>query len=213
MAWTTPETAVAGQVLTAAYLNTNLVDNMNSLVEAGTALPSSPSDGQSFYYVADTTNGVVWHLRYRSASASAYKWEFVGGESIGGTILTSQGLGATVNTWADLATAGPSLTLPLAGDYRFRWGAYVKNDSGLGSILGIGLRFGATDPTAAPGLGIRWTAGITVASTNNPGQSVSGEDVATAQTASTIVKAVYRQNNSNCNFGNRYLYASPVRVG
>ena len=213
MAWTTPGTATAGEVLTAAFWNLQVRDNMNSLVEAGTALPSSPVDGQSFYYVADTTNGIVWHLRYRAASASAYKWEFVGGESIGGTVLTSQSLGATVNTWADLATAGPSLTLPLAGDYRFRWGAYVKNDSGIGSILGIGLRFGATDPTSAAGLGIRWTAGITAASTSNPGHNVSSEDVATAQTASTIVKAVYRQNNTNCNFGNRYLYASPVRVG
>lgn len=31
MPWTTPETAVAGQVLTAAYLNTNLVANTNFL--------------------------------------------------------------------------------------------------------------------------------------------------------------------------------------
>ena len=31
MAWTTPETAVAGEVLTAAYLNTNVVDNTADL--------------------------------------------------------------------------------------------------------------------------------------------------------------------------------------
>src|SRR4051794_15998509 len=43
------------------------------------ALPSSPSDGQVVNYLADGTNGIVWRLRYRAASGSAYKWEYVGG--------------------------------------------------------------------------------------------------------------------------------------
>src|SRR4051812_22380129 len=47
-----------------------------------TSLPVSPVDGQEVYYVADATNGVLWHLRYNAASASAYKWEFVGGSPL-----------------------------------------------------------------------------------------------------------------------------------
>src|SRR4030095_11342304 len=43
------------------------------------ALPGSPFDGQEIYYLADATNSVIWHLRYRAGSSSAYKWEFIGG--------------------------------------------------------------------------------------------------------------------------------------
>jgi hypothetical protein len=44
-----------------------------------TALPLGIADGQECYYLASDTNGVVWHLKYRSGSASSYKWEYVGG--------------------------------------------------------------------------------------------------------------------------------------
>lgn len=45
-------------------------------------LPASPYDGQEVFYLADAAAGVVWHLCYRAASPSAYKWEFVGGASL-----------------------------------------------------------------------------------------------------------------------------------
>ena len=67
-----------------------------------TSLPGSPIDGQIIYYNADATNGNVWHLRYRSASSSAYKWEFVGGSR-----LLSTAVGGTTGTggsYADLAS-------------------------------------------------------------------------------------------------------------
>jgi hypothetical protein len=52
------------------------------LIPYVTSLPASPSDGQEVFYAADATNNVIWNLRYRSGSASTYKWEFVGGDPL-----------------------------------------------------------------------------------------------------------------------------------
>src|SRR4029077_16892946 len=41
-------------------------------------LPTNPYDGQECYFVADATNGILWHFRYNSSSVSPYKWECVG---------------------------------------------------------------------------------------------------------------------------------------
>jgi hypothetical protein len=107
-----------------------------------TALPTSPIDGQECYLVADAANGVIWHLRYNAASASAYKWEVVGGsplavEAAAAYETTSSG------TYVALATAGPSITLPVAGDWVISqgfegyidttgsaWGTYMSYDIG-----------------------------------------------------------------------------------
>lgn len=78
------------------------------------ALPGSPTDGQECYFLADATAGIVWHLRYRAASASANKWELVGGDP-----LVSGPLGSLTTASAALValTGGPSVTVPLAGEY------------------------------------------------------------------------------------------------
>lgn len=83
-----------------------------------TSLPVSPIDGQECKYLADATNGIVWHLRYRAASASTYKWEYVGGSGLytawsGDQSLTVDNAGGTWRTYAFL----PSLSVPFAGDY------------------------------------------------------------------------------------------------
>lgn len=78
------------------------------------ALPTVPTDGQVIYYAADSTNGVVWTLKYRAASASAYKWEFLGGGELN-AVNTTAGTTTTGTTAAFGNT--PTVTVPLAGDY------------------------------------------------------------------------------------------------
>ena len=82
-----------------------------------TSLPTAPSNGQVIYYLADDTNGVVWTLKYRSGSASSYKWEFVGGSSL---FSTASGTTTTSGTLASISS--PSITVPLSGDYRITFG-------------------------------------------------------------------------------------------
>lgn len=82
--------------------------------DRGTSFPTSPYDGQEFSLIVDSTNGVEWRFKYNAGSASAYKWEFLGGPPLAagqaGSISTSS------TTYVDM-TSGPTLTVPRAGDY------------------------------------------------------------------------------------------------
>lgn len=80
-------------------------------------LPASPYDGQEIYFqdANMATAGVVWHFRYRSGGGT-YKWESVGAATpLRAQIDTSQTTAS--GSYADLATAGPDITVPLAGEY------------------------------------------------------------------------------------------------
>jgi len=214
MAFTTPGTAVAGDVLTAAFWNLQVRDNINSLVEAGSALPSSPIDGQSFYYTADTTNGIVWHLRYRSASASAYKWEYVGGAPLTSGVLAEQGVPVT-NAFSDLATVGPSVTVPLAGDYVIEWQASALVGTTPDNVAGVGISVGGTDP-ASYGPGVSLLTIMQVLNSIHPRARFTGGELKTGIAASSVIKHRYRQNQGNntyCYFSSRFLSVRPVRVG
>ena len=73
-----------------------------------TALPGSPFDGQEIYFqnAGMATDGIVWHLRYRSGGGT-YKWEFLGGGIWTKTITTSESWNTT--SFSDLTTVGPSI--------------------------------------------------------------------------------------------------------
>ena len=94
-----------------------------------TVLPTAPFDGQEVRYqdAAMATDGVVWALRYRAASLSAYKWEYVGGQPLLGA---NDAIGtSTQGTFGNCAgeTDQPRVTLPLVGDYLLEYGAGVHN--------------------------------------------------------------------------------------
>jgi hypothetical protein len=92
------------------------------------ALPVSPVDAQEIYYLADSTNGVIWHLRYRAASASAYKWEWVGGGFLRSFQLTAgtTGTGSAYSNQLGDGTGASSIVAPLSGDY---WCEHYANAS------------------------------------------------------------------------------------
>jgi hypothetical protein len=76
-----------------------------------TSLPGGPIDGQEVY-VGLATNQ-EWHFRYRSASAAAEKWEFVGGAP-----LVNEVVGQAANTGGYAEGGGPFLLAPFTGLYR-----------------------------------------------------------------------------------------------
>jgi hypothetical protein len=87
---------------------------------AGTT-PASPGDADRFIWTASTPSAVSpVEFRYRSASASSYKWENMGGSGFGesGGPTTHA---ATAAVWYNLATLAPamtsSFTAPFTGDY------------------------------------------------------------------------------------------------
>lgn len=114
-----------------------------------TALPANPVDGQECHFLADATNGVVWRLRYRAAAPGSYKWECVGGSPLHANVSADETFTAD-GAYRDVATLGPDVTVPLAGDYTYEFAAMAYNGTaGPGSIW-IGLVLGAGASPATP---------------------------------------------------------------
>jgi microcystin-dependent protein len=169
-----------------------------------TSLPSNPVDGQEVHYLADAANGVIWHLRYRAASTSAYKWEFLGGSPLIHQIDTDEG--GTTTAYADFATVGPQLTTPLAGDYVAEYGALSYQT------------VASVDNYYTPKLGGAATNDVDTALATFTGTSKlvvhQRKRRFNALAASTLVKMQFKMSSANAgSFRNRWLTITPVRVG
>lgn len=175
-----------------------------------TSLPGSPTDGLEIFYGADPTNGVIWHLRYRSAASGSYKWDFLGGGFLSAEVNTSET--TTSTSFADLTTVGPSITIPLAGDYIFIGSAKVEVASASNNSYLAALKIGSgaiVDDDAF----VDFTLDNSTAGTRGTIQSRSIRRNVSA--AATVCKIQYRTTNGAAvpTFRRRTLIAIPVRVG
>lgn len=106
--------------------------------------PASPKDGQIWTYLADAAGGVLWTFRYRAASTSAFKWEFVGGAPF--TVLgAATPFSAPLATWWNPVTG--LQTPPLRpGDYlgRVTW---LYSGPANGPVFMYGVNVGTAAPT------------------------------------------------------------------
>ena len=171
-----------------------------------TSLPGSPVDGQEIYYAADTTNGVIWHLRYRSAGGT-YKWEFIGGSALTSYIDTNQTTSSS--TYGDLATAGPSITVPVNGEYEITYQATIYNDSSASST-GARIKLNINGSTLADTRPFIEHLSAVAFLLHSPVKTQI-ESV----TGTRVVKMVYnnRTGSGNANFSQRFLSIRPVRIG
>ncbi len=170
-----------------------------------TSLPTTNLyDGREVYYVADATNGVTWHLKYKSSEAT-YKWHYVGGQALYAAVETSQT--KTANSYGNLATTGPSITLPLAGDYRLEYGSNIE-----GATVD---RHYATIKLGASAAGDDESISVAI---GNPGGQSQGGDVSrilniTGRTAGEAMLMQYRTTlSSTATFVKRFITVLPVRV-
>lgn len=164
------------------------------------SLPVSPVDGQEIYYQADGTNGVIWHLRYRAASGSTFKWEYVGGPPLWSADETT--VPVVVGSPADLSPV-VSIIVPLAGDY----------DVDLGVRQMVSLNGGQTD-MALNVAGTVTDLGSVSAGTQTGQAPGSMERRKTGLAASTVVKLQMRAATAGpANSTGRWLRVRPVRVG
>jgi hypothetical protein len=171
-----------------------------------TSLPSSPVDGQIIDYVADSTNGVVWRFRYRSASASAYKWEFIGGGQLDSYVAAQQSTSSTTT----ISLSGPSVTVPLAGDYLVTGGGILASNTA-GNLAGFIFK-GTGDSDVV------WSSTYvfnTLAIANTFGSSASGIQKKTGQSAGQVIEMRYATSNASTivYFQNRFMTVIPIRVG
>ena len=170
-----------------------------------TSLPSAPIDGQEIRYVADATNGVIWNLRYRAASSSSYKWEFVGGGSLYNLVTAGESTAST--SYVGLTTAGPQLTCNLAGDYDVEIGCYTNSGAGNDIPGTMSFKVGAA---AASDTDAVW------AQNRGPGYNHTWSRVSrkTGINAATLLLAQYKSPaGAGMIFSQRYMKLTPIRVG
>lgn len=168
-----------------------------------TSLPSPAVDGQEIYYRADSTNGVIWHLRFRNAfngGNATYPWEFIGGsklESVDRNTRTT-----TAATLQDL-TGQPSITVPLKGFYEAFTSFYGSHASAGNFIIQAVINNTSNEVEATSST----AAGYYV--------TPVGQKRIEVTTASHVVKIQNRVSNAGTQgtFIDRYLSLIPVRVG
>jgi len=197
-------------------MNTHLRDELKWVGGAdgrGTTLPTNPVDGQLFVYVADATLGIEWLLKYNAGETGSYKWRCLSGPSLYHEVTTWQGL-SNQGAYTDLATVGPQVTVPLAGDYLVEHGAYmIAGENGYISYGYMSYQIGATAASDADAI---------ISRTDNGGANRAYANhyrarVKTGIPANTTITAKYRTSTGtpgpNLSAGNRWLKVKPLRVG
>lgn len=176
-------------------------------VQRVTALPATPADGDEVYYEIDATNGIYWHFRYRAASGSAHKWEFVGGAPLYAEVDTIETTGSAA--FMDIATVGPSITVPRAGEYCLAYGAAMFYSSGGPGLahMNAAPRMGSIAPSDIDSLRSKASQAETKL------DSLSRTRIKTAA-AGDVVKLQYRTDGAGvtANFGYRWLSILPIRI-
>jgi hypothetical protein len=168
-------------------------------VTYGTTPPVSPADGDKWVFPFDATAGVIWEFRYRTASSSSYKWEFVGGGDAYALVTALETIGAT-GVWSDLATVGPLVILPRSGDYDVI--AYAQPQGPAGATMQAAISRGTA-------VAVNATA-ITSPSLNAYTNLVVTSRVTVA--ASDDLRLRYQTSALTTYFANRWLRVRPVRI-
>lgn len=166
------------------------------------ALPGSPIDGQECYFLADATNGIVWHLRYRATASGSYKWECIGGPPLFKRDATRFTTGST--SWTQSGNDQPKVTTPLAGDYDVRI-MYTGASNIGGGILQMSA-WGLTPNVVVPG----GVVGLT--QTNAYAFTFEGGGRVTFNVPTDVVTR-YAVGSSTGFFDEKNLWVQPVRVG
>lgn len=106
--------------------------------------PGSPSDGDIWIATGVDGNGVRWAFQYNAGSASAYKWEFIGGAPMVARTTTEPSHGNNTNYENP---TGISITNARAGDYTAKISARVTNSSAGILNVNYNVTAGAVNPS------------------------------------------------------------------
>ena len=173
-------------------------------LNSGTSLPVNPFVGQTFVYQADRANGVYWMFVYLP-DETVYPWKYVGGPPLSSEVATSESTAST--TYVALATAGPSVTVPLNGDYDVKHGSGVQSP-GSGTVAWMSYDIGATGAVDADAVRV-----FSVPAGSNESACARDKRKTTLAAASALV-AKYRTSNvaGTAFYQERWMKVLPVRV-
>lgn len=205
-----------GEIFTSGLWNSYLRDNIDKLLTRGhrvltvaqfsalTALEGTKGAvaPDEVYLEVDSTNGILWHLAYESGEVT-YKWRFLGGPPMLSEVATAET--TTSTTYAALATAGPSITLPRSGDYDIETGT-GKSTGGQAAIMSYDI--GATAAVDADAV----YAGDPLGSGSTSGGNASRYKRKAALTPVTLTAKYKGGAAGTVGFQHRSLRVRPVRI-
>lgn len=167
------------------------------------APPATPFDGQ--IWQTSPTAGVVWTFRYNAGSASAYKWEFVGGAPLVSVVAAKEAYASAA--YAALPTPGPNITPPRSGDYLLGLGATILNNAAAAATGMMSYGTASVGAVDADAIEAGFSATLSVGGSYSAVQSKPGLVGATALLAQ--YKSV---GATSIFFSKRFIWLAPVRV-
>jgi hypothetical protein len=155
-------------------------------------LPSSPSVGDRCIFEA--TASAYWQLVYDGEGE--YPWRKIGGPSLFDKVSTSNFTSS--ETYVDLGTNGPEISLPLKGIYQIAIGMEQYDVAGW-------MSYSIGGEPASDGRGMRGNSNTVWVSEENE-HTILGP---------VLIKAKYRRNGSSGfpSFARRWMRIDAVRVG
>jgi hypothetical protein len=171
----------------------------------GTTLPATPADGQEAILVDSITNpSYQWRFRYNAGSSSAYKWECIGSTPLRATEIQPQE-SITNAGWVNLATVGPQVTVPRAGEYDIHFGC--AQQSAAANYAGYAPKLGAAAVSNNDVTNLYSSSGavVDIPTSRRIVRTLAASDVILMQYSSFSGVAVAW-------FQRRWLYVQPVRV-
>jgi hypothetical protein len=195
----------AGDVFTEAMWDSYIRDNINKLLNTGHRVLTvaqfsalvAPEDGDEAYVEVDATNGIMWHFRYVAAEPT-YKWRFLGGPPLYSEVTTSESTSST--TYTNLTTVGPSVSLPMEGDYMIEHGNHGGGGAGGDGGAFHSYQIGATAASDSDAC----TIGLTEYRVRRTRRKQG--------LGAVTVTSKYRTAGGTYSFSNRELHAIPIRV-
>jgi len=171
-----------------------------------TVLPSGATHGAVMVLSVDPANGVYWRFRYNAESSSPYRWEFLGGPPLFSEVTNADT--TTSGAYVAIATAGPSVTLPRAGDFMVSSGARIFSNADLTSNY-MSYDIGGTGAVDADA--INYFSGASVGG----GATTATYQMRTRRKAgltAVTLTAKYRVTAGTATFVDRWMSVLPIRV-
>lgn len=176
------------------------------VITSGTVFPTAPADGNIFIYTADAVNRIRWAFVYNS-SGTTYKWEFIGGPPLSSEVATRESTAS--GSYTALATAGPSVVLPFAGDYTIAVECGADNNTNGGASM-MSFDIGGTGAVDADMASLAIGTGANTGS--GAGVNVRRTKTKTGLTAVTLTAKYRAGGASTAGFQNRRIDVLPIRV-
>lgn len=162
------------------------------------------ADGQQEHLLADDSHGIIWSFRYRSNSASSYKWESIGASTHTNFSTASFVLSSPSSTaWYGNGTP-EHIYIPYTGEYLISTGVQV-----LSSSPNSPYKFGVTASGTAGSPVVQFTG---FCNTSNDSTTTTSSYFGTFNAGSYINQVYQSPSGHNLTISQRWFSVQPIRV-